>query len=90
MNGQAGKGDKWRKGTNFGAYYDNYDTIFRKKDGPLFLKGDTQIRYVYLDSGEVYFYGPDKETEVPYPDYLPGYIPNMEQFIKDNNLTLIP
>ena len=27
---QNGKGDKWRKGTNFSKYRENYDKIFRK------------------------------------------------------------
>lgn len=25
-----GKGDKWRKGTNFQQYYNNFDEIFKK------------------------------------------------------------
>lgn len=28
---QNGKGSKWRKSTNFKDYFDNYDSIFRKK-----------------------------------------------------------
>ena len=27
---QVGKGETWRKGTNFKSYRDNYDSIFRK------------------------------------------------------------
>lgn len=27
----AGKGPEWRKGTNYAAYYGNFDSIFRKK-----------------------------------------------------------
>jgi hypothetical protein len=30
MNGQAGKGDKIRKGADLKAYWDNYDNIFKK------------------------------------------------------------
>jgi hypothetical protein len=32
MNGEAGKGDKLRKGANLKAYWENYDNIFKKKD----------------------------------------------------------
>ena len=28
---QNGKGSKWRKSTNYKDYFDNYDSIFRKK-----------------------------------------------------------
>jgi hypothetical protein len=30
-NREVGKGEKWRKGTDFKTYRDNYDAIFRKK-----------------------------------------------------------
>ena len=29
-NREVGKGEKWRQGTNFKKYRDNYDSIFRK------------------------------------------------------------
>lgn len=29
-NRDVGKGEKWRKGTDFKTYRDNYDAIFRK------------------------------------------------------------
>ena len=31
---EAGKGHKWRKGTNFSKYRDNYDLIFRSYKSP--------------------------------------------------------
>lgn len=48
MNNQAGKGPKTRKGANLSAYWDNYDSIFRKKElskeEVKKLKKDAQIK----------------------------------------------
>ena len=38
MNGQAGKGDKIRKGADLKAYWENYDNIFKKD------KSDAQVQ----------------------------------------------
>ena len=38
-----GKGSKIRKGANLSAYWNNYDSIFRKKDEPVIEEDITDI-----------------------------------------------
>lgn len=55
----AGKGDKWRKGTDFSKYRNNFDQIFRSE----------RIAQDYLDEKEKRQFEDDRDS-MSYSEYL--------------------